>query len=87
MRESKKWFKNFGFIGMALCAACCALPIVGVMLGVGSLAMLSKYFEWVGISALVLAVVLFGLYYFKKQKNTASCDIDCGCKTETDLAN
>ena len=79
MKDSKKIFKGFGFVGIALCAACCALPIVGVMTGVGSV--LSGYFEWVSIAALVLALGFFGIYYFRK-KRAPACDINCGCKAE-----
>lgn len=84
MRESKKMFKGLGLIGISLCVACCALPLVGVMLGVGALSVISMYFEWAGIAALVLALVFFGLYYFKK-KQAPSCDIDCGCKPEDNM--
>jgi hypothetical protein len=87
MRESKKRLKNFGLIGIMLCATCCALPIAGVGLGAGSFALLLRYFEWAGIAALVLALVFFGLYSFRKRKEAASCDIDCACKPETDLAS
>lgn len=81
MRESKKLFKGLGFIGIALCAACCALPIVGVMLGVGTLSILSKYFEWAGIASLLLALVFFVIYFTRKKKAPA-CEIDCGCASD-----
>ena len=68
MKESKSMFKGPGFVGVALCAACCALPIFGVMLGVGALSVLSKYFEWAGVAALVFALVFLAIYYFKKRQ-------------------
>jgi len=71
MKDSKKMFKSLGFVGIALCAACCALPIVGVMIGVGSLSVLSRYFEWAGIAALILALGFFGIYYFRKRQTPA----------------
>ena len=79
MKESKKLFNGLGFVGIALCAVCCALPIVGVMLGVGTLSVLSKYFEWAGIASLALALVFFGIYFARKKK-APSCETDCGCK-------
>ncbi len=84
MKESKKLFKGLGFIGIALCAACCALPIVGVMLGVGTLSVLSRYFEWAGIASLVLALVFFGIYFTRKKKAPA-CEVDCGCKPDNNV--
>jgi len=81
MKKSKKLFKSLGFIGIALCAACCALPIVAVLAGVGTLTALSTYFEWAGIAALVLALGFFGIYFMRKKK-VPSCDVDCNCKTE-----
>jgi hypothetical protein len=81
MKDSKRMLKSLGLVGIALCAACCALPIIGVMVGVGSLSVLSRYFEWAGIAALVLALAFFGIYYFRK-KSTPACDIDCECKTD-----
>lgn len=84
MKESKKLFKGLGFIGIALCAACCALPIVGVMLGVGTLSVLSKYFEWAGIASLILALVFFGVYFTRKKK-APSCEVDCGCKPDNNV--
>lgn len=74
-------FKGLGIIGFALCAACCTLSIIGVMVGVGSLSVLSRYFEWAGIAAMVLALAFFGIYYFRK-KQAPVCDVNCGCKSE-----
>lgn len=79
MKDSKEMFKKVGFIGVGLCAVCCLLPIVGVMLGVGSLTFLTGFLEWVGIVAIVAAIILFGIYYFRKRKAPA-CDIDFDCK-------
>jgi hypothetical protein len=81
MKESKNLFKRFGFIAIGLCVACCAFPVIGVLLGIGALSLLSKYIEWAGMGALILAVVSFAIYYYKKMKAPA-CDIDCECKTE-----
>ena len=81
MKQSKILFKRFGFIAIGLCVACCAFPMIGVLLGIGALSVLSKYIEWAGIGALILAVVSFGIYYYRKMKAPV-CDIDCDCKTE-----
>ena len=74
MKGSKNYFKSFGFVAIGLCIACCAFPIVGVLIGIGTLSVISKYIEWAGVAALVLAVVSFGIYYAKKRKAPA-CDI------------
>jgi hypothetical protein len=79
MKDSKKLFKNLGFMSVGLCAACCLLPIVGVMLGMGALTFLTGFLQWAGIIAMIAAIILFGVYYFKKRRHQ-SCDVDCSCK-------
>ncbi|MBA4057727.1 MAG: hypothetical protein C0490_23635 [Marivirga sp.] len=86
MKDSKKLFKNLGFIGISLCVACCLLPIVAVVFGMGALTVISGYLEWVGIATMVLAIIFFAIYYYRKKTATA-CDIDCECKTENKIAN
>jgi hypothetical protein len=77
----KKFFKNLGFMGVGVCAACCLLPIVGVMFGLSALMFLTEFLEWAGIIAMVSAITSFGIYYFSKRKASA-CDLDCACKKE-----
>jgi hypothetical protein len=81
MKDSKKLFKKLGFIGVGLCAACCLLPIVGVMFGMAALTFLTGFLEWAGLVAMASAAIFFGIYLFKKRK-PAACDIDCECKEE-----
>lgn len=79
MKDSKRLFRNLGFIGVGLCAACCLLPIAGVMFGMGALTFVAGFLEWAGIIAMVGAVASFGMYYFRSRKPQA-CDVDCACK-------
>ena len=81
MKDSNKLFKKLGFIGVGLCAACCLLPIPGVLFGMGTLTFLTGFLEWAGILAMIAAVAFFGVYYFRSKKESA-CDIDCACKDE-----
>ena len=81
MKDSKKLFKSLGFIGIGLCAACCLLPIVGVLFGTGALTFISGYLEIAGIIAIVAAVVFFA-YYFVRNRKAPACDVDCVCKNE-----
>lgn len=81
MKDSRNLFKKLGFIGVGLCAACCLLPIVGVMLGVSALTFLTGFLEWAGIIAMIGAALFFGIYYFRSKKAPA-CDVDCACKEE-----
>ena len=84
MKDSKNLFKKLGLIGIGLCAACCLLPIVPVIFGVGALTAISAYLEWAGIVTMLLAAVFFGVYYFRKRQAPA-CDIDCACKEDSKL--
>ena len=87
MKDSKKMFKGFGFIGLALCAVCCALSFSGIALWVGSFAVFSKYFESAAIVILILTLIFFGIVYFRKEKTAPACDIDCKNKTHKDCMN
>jgi hypothetical protein len=81
MKDSKKMFKGFGFIGLGLCAVCCALPFSSIALWAGGFAVFSQYFESAAIATLFLTLIFFGIAYFKKEKTTPACDIDCKSKT------
>jgi hypothetical protein len=81
MKDSKNIFKKLGLIGVGLCAACCLLPTAAVTFGVGALTVVSAYSQWIGIIATVIAVLLFGIYYFRKRQG-AACDLDCTCNEE-----
>ena len=85
MKDSKNIFKKIGLIGVGLCAACCLLPIAAVTFGVGALTVISAYIEWVGVVAMIIALMFFGIYYFRK-KNAPVCDIDCDCKEEGNMS-
>lgn len=84
MKDSRNLFKKLGFIGVGLCAACCLLPIVAVMLGMGALTFFTGFLEWAGIIAMISSGIFFAIYYFRNKK-AASCDIDCGCKEEKQI--
>lgn len=84
MKDSKNIFKRLGFIGIGLCAACCLLPIVGVLFGMGALTFISGFLEVAGIIAMIAAVVFFAIYFIRSRKAPA-CDVDCTCKDEKDV--
>jgi len=81
MKDSKKLFKSLGFIGLGFCAACCLLPIVAVMFGVGTLTFLTGFLEWAGIMSIIGAVIFFAIYLARSRK-ALSCDVDCGCRDD-----
>lgn len=85
MKDSNSFFKKLGLIGIGLCAACCLLPIAAVIFGLGALTVISAYIEWVGIIAMMLAVLSFGIYLLKKRQAPA-CDIDCASKEENTVS-
>ena len=90
MEQTKKTTsvaKKMGWAGIALCGLCCALPIIGAVIGMASLVTLSFYLEKIGILALGLAAFLFLYAWYCKRENskscTTSCDTHCDCKPET----
>lgn len=85
MKDSKNIFRKLVLIGIGLCAACCLLPIAAVTFGIGALTALSAYLEWVGILAMIVAVMFFAFYYFRTRQ-APSCDTDCACKDDKSLS-
>jgi hypothetical protein len=87
MTSKNKWYKRFGWMGIALCGLCCALPIMGTAIGMASLTALSFYLEKIGILAFGLSAFFFWYAgYSKKKKEKAcktSCDDNCNCKSDT----
>jgi protein-S-isoprenylcysteine O-methyltransferase Ste14 len=81
MKDSKNIFKRLGIIGIGLCAACCILPVVGLLFGVGAFTFISGFLEIAGVIALIAAVVFFAIYLVRTRKASA-CDIDCACKED-----
>ncbi|HWA33797.1 MAG TPA: hypothetical protein VG737_06690 [Cyclobacteriaceae bacterium] len=70
-----------GFLGIGLCALCCAIPIFGILGGAGLLAGLAVYTEKIALVLLVASVAAFGLAVYRRKKARA-CDLDCECKTD-----
>lgn len=87
MKDSKNLFKRLGFIGIGLCAACCLLPIVGVLFGMGALTFISGFLEVAGIIAMLAAVVFFAVYFVRSKRAAPACDIDCSCKDDKIVEN
>jgi hypothetical protein len=67
------------YIGITLCIACCTLPLLGAVLGIGALTAFAKYFESGAMITLVIAIVVTGVYFYQRKK-TPACDINCGSK-------
>jgi hypothetical protein len=80
MKDSNSLSRKLGMIGIGLCVACCLFPIAAVTFGVGAITAISAYMTWFGIIPMIFAVVVFGIYYYRKRQSP-SCDADCDCKT------
>ena len=79
--KPKNWFKRLGWIGVALCGLCCALPVIGAAVGIASLAVLSFYLEKIAIVVLALAGFFFLYAWYNKRKKTKACiSTSCDCK-------
>lgn len=77
-------------LGMAgACAACCAVPIVMLLMGGATLAAtgvaLSQSWDAVACGALMLIVLGAALVLMRRKSPAASCSVDgsCGCKEKT----
>lgn len=82
--------KKFGLTGIGLCALLCSLPIIGTVLGIAALSRAAIYLENIGILILILSMGALALWFIKRKKDsttTPSCNIDCGCKTESSISS
>lgn len=81
--------KKIGWIGLTMCGICCALPIIGGIIGITSLTIFSFYLEKFGILILGLSVALFWYNWYNNDKKVPrrpiSCDNSCKCKSEHTL--
>ena len=78
--------KRIAWLTGMLCAACCAIPLIAIVIGSASLAGLALYAE-----KAVLAVVATGagiLVYLliarRKAAKALACAVDCGCRSSVD---
>jgi hypothetical protein len=78
MKESRKSLKSKRLSGRAvfgaftLCGFCCALPILGGVLGIGSAVAVAVWLEWAAIGLLALAIVdLQGLDLMRQLRQVA----------------
>lgn len=81
------WSKRLSWAGIGLCGLCCALPIIGGLAGIGSLAAFAFYLEKIGIFVLGLGVVIFLYSHYRKKQQlevcSPTCETNCRCKSET----
>lgn len=88
--RSKKtgfWTKNFGVLGIGLCALCCAMPFIGIIGGTGVLAVISLYAEKVALVLLIISAGLLAFRQYKKRQTPPTCSVDCSCKNVDSASN
>ena len=83
-KQPGKMAKTLGFLGIGLCALCCALPVIGVLGGAGTLATVSLYAEKAALVFLIVSAALFAVWFYRKRQVPPSCSIDCSCKDAND---
>jgi len=79
-----KLAKNIGLLGMALCALCCALPIISIVGGAGILAGIALYAENIALVLLIISAAFFAIWLYRKKQAPPSCSVDCSCKAENE---
>jgi len=82
--KGAKWMT---FMGVALCALCCAAPLLGAIgLGSAFLSAVAGSLELAGMVLFVSGLAWLGLRYAQQARSKAnacgqSCSVDCACKT------
>lgn len=79
--------KKLGLTGVGLCVLCCALPFIGMSVGVAAFTAVAFYLEKIGIGLIGAALIFFLYSRFKKSQAAPSCSADCGCKPESLKSN
>jgi hypothetical protein len=79
----KQPFTHLSLAGLGLCALCCALPVLGAVMSVGSLSVLAFYLEKVGIGLILLGVLLSFVFYLRNRKKAVECGPMCNCQPST----
>lgn len=69
---------KLGLLGLGLCAACCALPVLGLIGGAGIVTSLALYTKKIAIFLLAISFIGIAVWLFKRHKHV--CSIDCRCK-------
>ena len=76
-------YKKLSLLSLALCGLCCTLPVIGIVVGVGSLSLIGFYLEKLGLLLVILTILSFLYSYYSKKKVYHSCDINCNCKNKS----
>lgn len=70
-------------VGLVLCGACCAFPLLGMIGGTTLVSGLALYFEGITVALVVAGAGILIIRYFVK-KRACNCTIDCDCKSNAD---
>lgn len=71
--------KKLGVLGILLCGACCALPLLP-FIGAGLAGTLAFWFEKTGLVLLVGSALFFIVYFIRRNSTKKACATDCECK-------
>ena len=78
-KDSGNLFRKRAFMGAGMCAACCLLPIAGLIFGMSTLTFLADVLEWAGGITIVTAATFLAISYYRRPKG-AACDVKCSCR-------
>ena len=81
-KEPGKMAKTLGFLGIGLCALCCALPVIGIVGSAGILSTISVYAEKAALVLLIASAAILAVWLYRKKEAPPACSTDCSCKTE-----
>jgi hypothetical protein len=74
-------------LGAAACAACCAPPLVGLVLGAGAAAALAAFVEPLAAILLASAALVLGLVLLRQRRQATlatKSEAGCGCEPQAD---
>jgi hypothetical protein len=85
--ESWRRFLAPAALGAAACVACCAPPLVGLVLGAGAASALAAFVEPLAAILLASAALVVGLVLLRQRRQAAlaaKSDAGCGCQPQSD---
>ena len=59
-------YSKFGLAGIGLCGLCCALPVIGTILGMGSMMAIGYYLDKAAFIMIAIAMMVFIFTFYKK---------------------
>ena len=77
-QDSAQVAKRLTWLGAALCALCCAMPVIGIAAGSSGAAAAGVYLKSAALASLAGAAVVATIWVYRRRQ-VPRCGVDCEC--------